>query len=97
MKGKMMKGEKEHDTKAGANSRVETEKVAHEGDDGFNKGGATKHKKRGKVEGKKAHARHDKRDRRGKFAKGGAVESEAHGTKMRPGYKGLAQTDKEDD
>lgn len=97
MKGKMMKGEKEHDTKAGPNSRKETEKVAHEGDSGFNKGGATKAKKRAKVEGKKARHRHDKRDRRGKFAKGGAVESDAHGVKMRPGYKGLATTDKEDD
>lgn len=88
MKGKMKMAS------GGRNSRAETEKEAKSGTDGFNKGGAAKHK--GKVHGKKHPPRHDKRDRKGKFAKGGAVFSEAHDTKQRPGY-GEMHIDKEDE
>lgn len=74
MKGKMKS--------TGKNSRAEVEKEAHASTDGFNKGG----KVRKGVHGKKGHKRHDTRDRKGKFAKGGAVFSEAHSTKERPGF-----------
>lgn len=89
MRGKMKM------TSGGKNSRAEVEKEAHEGTEGFNKGGATKKKER-KMHGKKAHARHDRRDRKGKFAKGGAVFSEAGSVKERPGF-GEQKINKEDE
>ena len=88
MKGKKM-------ASGGRNSRVEVEKEAHSGTDGFKKGGATG-KKGMKAHGKKGHHRHDKRDRTGKFASGGAVFSEAGKVKERPGY-GTQTIDKEDE
>ena len=88
MKGKSM---------GGKTSRAEVEKEAHSTTDGFNKGGATKGKRHMGVHGKGGHHRHDKRDRKGKFAKGGAVFSEAGpSTKTRAGF-GQMKIDKEDE
>lgn len=87
MKGKMKMAS------GGRNSRSEVEKEAHSGTDGFNKGGKTMRKG---VHGKKGHKRHDTRGRNGKFAKGGAVFSEANHTKERPGF-GEQKINKEDE
>lgn len=79
----------------GRNSRAEVEKEAHETTDGFHMGGKTK-KKGMKAEGKKGMKRHDQRDRKGKYASGGSVFSEAGKVKERPGF-GEQKIDKEDE
>jgi hypothetical protein len=109
MKGKGVgKGsEKSPDTDARnskPDSRVEMLHEAENESGEFNRGGAAKKgKKHMKVHGKKAAKRHDKRDRHGKFARGGHIgapkekaETHANHVKMRPGY-GVEKADKADD
>lgn len=100
MKGKKTNGEEGE--LRGANSRKETMDGAHSKKEGFKSGGATHHEKKkhrkggGKVEGKEAIRRGDKKPRKGKFSEGGKVESEANKSKMRPGFANNT-IDKEDD
>jgi len=56
------------------NSRLDTLHESEDKDGEFKKGGRIKRKHGGKVEGKKAKERADKKKRHGRFAKGGAVD-----------------------
>jgi hypothetical protein len=101
MKGKKHNGEE--GALKGENSRKSTMDEAHSEKEGFKHGGATHHEEKkdkkksgGKVEGKKAHKRGDKKMRKGKFKDGGKVESEAGKQKDRPGFANDV-IDKDDD
>lgn len=71
-------------------------KEADDEKDSFKKGGAMKRKKGGSVEGKKAHARLDKRASGGRMS-GHSPLSSASSVKGRPGGSYDGETDKSDD
>ena len=94
-KSKNVGSEKAPDENAEHNkddARIDTLHESEESDEGFSRGGKTKKKREhrkhgGHVEGKAEHKRGDKKERRGKFNKGGKVDGRAIETIAKGGDK----------